>query len=51
MRQRTASAEEALEVLCGAIDPCLIIQPVASLAQFGNARLKVCDEFSAISTQ
>lgn len=40
-RQRVALAEEALDALCEAIDPCLIVQPAASLAQYGNARLKV----------
>lgn len=39
--QRTSLAEEALDALCEAIDPCLLMQPVASLAQYGNARLKV----------
>ncbi|CAN0519365.1 unnamed protein product, partial [Laminaria digitata] len=34
-------AEEALDALCRAVDPCLMVQPVASLAQYGNARLKV----------
>ena len=40
-RQRVALAEEALDALCQAVDPCLMVQPVASLAQYGNARLKV----------
>eukprot|EP00752_Nemacystus_decipiens_P014589 g12992.t1 len=40
-QQRIALAEEALDALCEAIDPCLIAQPVSSLAQYGNARLKV----------
>ncbi|CAM9098373.1 unnamed protein product [Ectocarpus sp. 4 AP-2014] len=40
-QQRVALAEEALDALCEAVDPCLFVQPVASLAQYGNARLKV----------
>eukprot|EP00904_Undaria_pinnatifida_P006296 jgi/Undpi1/2797/HiC_scaffold_14.g06174.m1 len=40
-QQRVALAEEALDALCQAVDPCLMVQPVASLAQYGNARLKV----------
>lgn len=34
-------AEDALDALCEAVDPCLLVQPVASLAQYGNTRLKV----------
>ncbi|CAM9728249.1 unnamed protein product, partial [Ectocarpus sp. 13 AM-2016] len=40
-QQRVALAEEALDALCEAVDPCIFVQPVASLAQYGNARLKV----------
>ena len=39
--QRVALAEQALNALCDAVDPCLLVPPVTSPAQFGNIRLKV----------
>ncbi|CAM9840873.1 unnamed protein product, partial [Discosporangium mesarthrocarpum] len=40
-QQLVLLAGEAMDALSEEVDPCLLVQPVASLAEHGNPRLKV----------